>query len=317
MGGVTVREMQERFDLDILTDNSGIDREIDLSDISRPGLEMAGYFDFYPRTRIQLLGKTEISFFEKLPEQDRISRMRMLCTPETPAVVLAHGVHMPPELKEAAGQAGVPVLGADIPTTRLSGMLTNYLAGRLAPMETVHGVLVDIYGVGVMIMGKSGVGKSETALELVKRGHRLVADDSVEIREVAKNILIGNPPPLLRHMLEIRGVGIIDIMTLFGASAVKDDKRIVLVIELELWDPDKMYDRLGIDEDKLRIMDSEVTKLVVPVRPGRNLSVIIEVAAMDYRLKRLGINAAEEFTNKLDAVIRQKSAAAEGKKGTY
>ena len=311
MGGVTVRDIQERFNFEVLAGANGIDREIELSDMSRPGLEMAGYFEFYPRTRIQLLGKTEISFFEMLPEAHRIERMNLLCTEETPAFVLAHGVPLPPELEVAAERMGITVLGADVPTTRLSGMLTNFLGGRLAPMQTLHGVLVDIYGVGVMITGKSGVGKSETALELVKRGHRLIADDSVEIREVAKNILIGSPPPLLRHMLEIRGVGIIDIMTLFGASAVKDDKRVVLVIELELWDQDKMYDRLGVDKDQMKIMDSEVTKLVVPVRPGRNLSVIIEVAAMDYRLKSLGINAAEEFTNKLDAVISEKAKASE------
>ncbi len=313
MGRVTVKDIQERFDLELLAGARGIDRTIELSDISRPGLEMAGYFDFYTRTRIQLLGKTEISFFEMLPESLRIERMDLLCTPDTPAFVLAHGVALPPELEIAAERMGIAVLGADIPTTRLSGMITNFISGRLAPMKTLHGVLVDVYGIGVLITGKSGVGKSETALELVKRGHRLIADDSVEIREVGKNILIGSPPPLLQHMLEIRGVGIIDIMTLFGASSVKDDKRIVLVIDLEIWDPEKMYDRLGVDEDKLKIMDSEVRKLIVPVRPGRNLSVIIEVAAMDYRLKTLGINAAEEFTNKLDAVISQKSAAAEEK----
>lgn len=313
MSGVTVKDIQERFDFEVLAGSRGIEREVELSDLSRPGLEMAGYFDFYPRTRIQLLGKTEISFFEMLPEAHRIERMDRLCTPDTPAFVLAHGVPLPPELESSAERMGITVLGADVPTTRLSGMLTNYLGGRLAPMETIHGVLVDIYGVGVMITGSSGVGKSETALELVKRGHRLIADDSVEIREVAKNILIGSPPPLLRHMLEIRGVGIIDIMTLFGASAVKDDKRVVLVIELELWDQEKMYDRLGVDKDQMKIMDSEVTKLVVPVRPGRNLSVIIEVAAMDYRLKTLGINAAEDFTNKLDAVISEKAAASKEK----
>ena len=187
-------------------------------------------------------------------------------------------------------------------------MLTNYLEGRLAPMTAVHGVLVDVYGIGILITGKSGVGKSETALELVKRGHRLVADDLVEIRQVAKNVLIGNAPELLEHMLEIRGVGIVDMMTLFGASAVKSDKRILIVVDLEVWDPEKTYDRLGIDEEKMKIMDSELTKLTVPVRPGRNLSVIIEVAAMDYRMKRLGINAAEEFSKKLDAVISQESS---------
>ncbi len=208
-------------------------------------------------------------------------------------------MEVPVELIEAAENKGIPVLKTDIPTTRFSGMLTNYLSGRLAPMTAVHGVLVDVYGIGILITGKSGVGKSETALELVKRGHRLVADDLVEIRQVAKNVLIGNAPKLLEHMLEIRGVGIVDMMTLFGASAVKSDKRILIVIDLELWDQDKIYDRLGIDEEKMKIMDSELTKLTVPVRPGRNLSVIIEVAAMDYRMKKLGINAAEEFTKKL------------------
>ena len=191
----------------------------------------------------------------------------------------------------------------NVPTTRFSGMLTNFLEGKLAPMTAVHGVLVDVYGIGILITGKSGVGKSETALELVKRGHRLVADDLVEIRQVAKNVLIGKAPELLEHMLEIRGVGIVDMMTLFGASAIRGDKRILMVIDLEVWDPDKKYERLGLDEEKMKIMDSELTKLTVPVRPGRNLSVIIEVAAMDYRLKRLGVNAAEEFSNKLNTVI--------------
>ena len=167
----------------------------------------------------------------------------------------------------------------------------------------------------MLITGKSGVGKSETALELVKRGHRLVADDSVEIREVSKNVLIGTSPKLIEHMLEIRGVGIIDMMNLFGASAVRSDKRIVLVIDLELWDDKKVYDRLGIDENKMKIMDTELTKLVVPVRPGRNLSVIIEVAAMDYRMKSMGINAAQEFSERLELAIsegtpnRQKGAS--------
>jgi HPr kinase/phosphorylase len=179
-------------------------------------------------------------------------------------------------------------------------------------MTAVHGVLVDVYGIGILITGKSGVGKSETALELVKRGHRLVADDLVEIRQVSKNVLIGNAPKLLEHMLEIRGVGIIDMMTLFGAGSVRGDKRIVIVVDLEIWDADKMYERLGLEDEKIKIMDTELTKLTVPVRPGRNLSVIIEVAAMDYRMKMLGVNAAEEFSKKLDAAIELKREIAEG-----
>lgn len=303
MSFVTVRDVQEEFFLELSAGEAGIDQGIHTSDISRPGLEMAGYFNFYLSERVQLLGKTELSFFEKLTDAERVDRMQRLCSPKPPAIIVAHEMEVPVELIEAANRHGIPVLYTDVPTTRFSGMLTNFLGGRLAPMTAVHGVLVDVYGIGVLITGKSGVGKSETALELVKRGHRLVADDLVEIRQVAKNVLIGNSPKLLEHMLEIRGVGIVDMMTLFGASAVRSDKRILIVIDLEIWDPDKIYDRLGIDEEKLKVMDSELTKLTVPVRPGRNLSVIIEVAAMDYRMKRLGINAAEEFAKKVNSAI--------------
>lgn len=302
---VTVNDVQDRLALQLCAGETGINRKIHKSDISRPGLEMAGYFNFYPADRIQLLGKTELSFFAGLKKDERINRMVKLCSPNTPGVIVAHGMEAPEELIGAAENAGIPVLKTNVPTTRFSGMLTNYLEGRLAPLTTVHGVLVDVYGIGILITGKSGIGKSETALELVKRGHRLVADDLVEIREVSQNVLIGNAPSLIEHMLEIRGVGIIDIMNLFGASSVRSDKRILMVINLELWEAEKMYERLGLDEEKMRIMDSELTKLTVPVRPGRNLSVIIEVAAMDYRLKRLGVNAAQEFSNKLDQVIGQ------------
>ncbi|KAA0944324.1 HPr kinase/phosphorylase [Sporosarcina sp. ANT_H38] len=304
MSYVTVKNVQEKLFLELCAGEMGIERQIHTSDISRPGLEMAGYFNYYLADRVQLLGKTELSFFANLTEVERVDRMKRLCSETTPAIIVAHEMEVPVELIEAAENSGIPVLKTDIPTTRFSGMLTNYLSGRLAPMKAMHGVLVDVYGIGILITGKSGVGKSETALELVKRGHRLVADDLVEIRQVAKNVLIGNAPKLLEHMLEIRGVGIVDMMTLFGASAVKSDKRILIIVDLELWDQDKIYDRLGIDEEKMKIMDSELTKLTVPVRPGRNLSVIIEVAAMDYRMKKLGVNAAEEFTQKLAAEIK-------------
>lgn len=314
MSFVTVRDVQEKFFLELIAGESGVERQIHTSDISRPGLEMAGYFNFYLKDRVQLLGKTELSFFAGLTKQERQDRMGRLCSTSTPAIIVSHDMDVPVELKNAAEEKSIPVMKTDIPTTRFSGMLTNYLSGRLAPMTAMHGVLVDVYGIGVLITGKSGVGKSEIALELVKRGHRLVADDLVEIRQVAKNVLIGNAPKLLEHMLEIRGVGIVDMMTLFGASAVKSDKRILIVADLEIWDTDKVYDRLGIDDEKIKIMDSEVTKLTVPVRPGRNLSVIIEVAAMDYRMKRLGVNAAEEFTKKLDATIMQNSKAVDGER---
>lgn len=305
MAKATAKDVQEKFSLELIAGGDGLFKSIHTSDISRPGLEMAGYFNYYLADRIQLLGKTELSFFNNLEKEERIDRMIRLCLANTPAIIVAHGMEVPVELVEAADKSGTPVLVTDVPTTRFLGMLTNFLEGRLAPMTAVHGVLVDVYGIGILITGKSGVGKSETALELVKRGHRLVADDLVEIRQVSKNILIGNAPKILEHMLEIRGVGIIDMMNLFGASAVRGDKRILIVIDLEFWDPEKMYERLGLDEEKLRIIDSEIPKLTVPVRPGRNLSVIIEVAAMDYRMKRLGVNAAEKFSGKLDDMISQ------------
>lgn len=304
MINLTVSDLQQALNLELCAGEVGLNRPVLQSDIYRPGLEMAGYFDHFPARRVQLLGKTEVTFLASLSREERMDRMERLCSQVTPAIVVAHTMEAPVELVEAANQVGIPVLKTDIATSRFSVMLTNYLEGQLAPMVTMHGVLVDVYGIGVLITGKSGVGKSETALELIKRGHRLIADDSVEIREVSSNVLIGSSPKLIEHMLEIRGVGIIDIVNLFGASAVKSDKRVLLVIDLELWDEQKVYDRLGLDENTIQIMDTELTKLVVPVRPGRNLSVIIEVAAMDYRMKQLGYNAAEQFSEKLETAIQ-------------
>lgn len=300
---VTTRDVMEKFNLELISGHDGIGRYITTSDISRPGLEMAGYFTHYPANRVQLLGKTELSFFEMLPSLERYERMERLCSNETPAIIISRDLSVPEELIEASNKNDVPVLTTKLTTTRFSSRLTNFLESKLAPTTAVHGVLVDIYGIGVLIIGKSGVGKSETALELVKKGHRLVADDSVEIRQEAENLLTGSPPPLLEHLLEIRGIGIINVMTLFGASAVRPYKRVTLVVELELWDPTKTYDRLGLDEEKMKIMDTELTKLTIPVQPGRNVSVIIEVAAMNYRLKKMGVNAAEEFARRLDEVI--------------
>lgn len=300
---VIAKDVMEKFNLELVSGEAGVGRYITTSDISRPGLEMAGYFTHYPADRVQLLGKTELSFFEMLPEKEKRSRMKQLCSDETPAIIISRGLDVPQELVEASNENHVPVLVTKLTTTRFSSRLTNFLESKLAPTTAIHGVLVDVYGIGVLIIGKSGVGKSETALELVKKGHRLVADDSVEIRQEGENMLVGFPPPLLEHLLEIRGIGIIDIMTLFGASAVRPYKRITLIIELETWDPDKFYDRLGLDEEKMKIIDSEVTKLTIPVQPGRNVSVIIEVAAMNYRLKKMGVNAAEEFSRRLDDML--------------
>lgn len=303
MPKVRTKDIYEKFHLELISGEEGINRPITTSDISRPGIELAGYFEFYPEDRIQLLGMTELSFFEELPKKERIARMERLCTDITPAIIITRGLEVPQELIEASERESVPVLRSPMKTTRFSGRLTNFLESKLAPTTAVHGVLVDIYGIGVLITGKSGVGKSETALELVKRGHRLVADDCVEIRQEDEDTLIGTSPDLIEHLLEIRGLGIINVMTLFGAGAVRSHKRITLVIDLELWDAKKTYDRLGLDEEKMKIIDTDITKITVPVRPGRNLAVIIEVAAMNYRLKRMGVNAAQQFTERLSDVI--------------
>ncbi|WLR41459.1 HPr(Ser) kinase/phosphatase [Bacillus carboniphilus] len=303
MAKVRTQDLIDKFQLELVSGEEGVGRPISTSDLSRPGLEMAGYFAYYPKERVQILGKTEISFFHKLEQSERVNRMNRLCTDATPAIIVTRDMEVPDELIEASENAAVPVLKSDQKTTRLSSRLTNFLESKLAPSTAIHGVLVDIYGVGVLIIGKSGVGKSETALELVKRGHRLVSDDCVEITQEDQDTLIGSSPPLIEHLLEIRGLGIINVMTLFGAGAVRNHKRITLVINLELWDQSKQYDRLGLDEEKMKILDTELTKLTVPVRPGRNLAVIIEVAAMNFRLKRMGLNAAEQFTSKLAHAI--------------
>ncbi|GEL07842.1 HPr(Ser) kinase/phosphatase [Salisediminibacterium halotolerans] len=304
MAEVTAKDLIEEFNLELINnEEQTVFRPVTTSDISRPGMEMAGYFTYYPAKRIQLLGKTELSFYEELSESDKEDRMYRLCTYDTPAIIISRGIEAPEFLIAAANAVGVPLLSSEKTTTRMSSMLTTFLESRLAPMTAMHGVLIDIYGIGVLITGSSGVGKSETALDLVRRGHRLVADDSVEIRQEHDGILVGRSPELIKHLLEIRGLGIINVMTLFGAGSVRNFKRIGLAIDLEIWDNKKQYDRLGLDEDSVKIFDTEVPKIEIPVRPGRNLAVIIEVAAMNFRLKRMGINAAEQFSERLSSVI--------------
>ncbi|NAP00044.1 HPr kinase/phosphorylase, partial [Halomonas sp. MG34] len=304
MSTVRTKDLLEHFNLELVAGKDGIHREITTSDISRPGIEMTGYFKYYPKERLQLIGKTEMAYFMELSDADKRDRAINLCTEITPGIVISRGMDIPEALIEAANDSGVPILHSPRKTTRVISRLTNYLETKFAPFTAIHGVLVDIYGVGVLITGQSGVGKSETALELVKRGHRLVADDSVEIRQEDYDSLVGNSPPLIEHLLEIRGLGIINVMTLFGAGSVRSHKKISLIINLEIWDQKKQYDRLGLDEDKMRIMEVDIPKATIPVRPGRNLAVIIEVAAMNFRLKRMGVNAAEEFSERLTTMIK-------------
>lgn len=301
----TTKKLVELLKLELLVGEKGLNKQIKNTDISRPGLEMAGYFSHYASDRIQLLGTTELSFYNLLPDDERQGRMRKLCRPDTPAIIVTRGLEPPKELIEAATEMNTPLIVSSDATTSLMSRLTTFLEHQLARSTSLHGVLVDVYGVGVLITGDSGIGKSETALELVKRGHRLVADDNVEIREISKDELIGKPPKLIEHLLEIRGLGVINVMTLFGAGSILTEKQIRLNINLENWNKEKLYDRVGLHEEKLRILDTEITKKTIPVRPGRNVAVIIEVAAMNYRLNIMGINTAEEFNERLNAEIRK------------
>ncbi|WP_323710624.1 HPr(Ser) kinase/phosphatase [Mammaliicoccus lentus] len=300
---ITSSKLIEQFNMEVIAGKAGLHRKVTETDLSRPGLEMAGYFSHYSSDRIQVLGTTELSFYNLLPDEEKEGRMAKLCRPETPAIIITRGLEAPEELKESCNRENTPLLISESSTTKLMGQVTSYLERELAPETSLHGVLVDVYGVGVLITGDSGVGKSETALELVKRGHRLVADDNVEIKEINKNELIGKAPKIIEHLLEIRGLGIINVMTLFGAGSILMEKRIKLNINLETWHKEKIYDRVGLNEETLKILDSKITKKTIPVRPGRNLAVIIEVAAMNYRLNNMGINTAEEFNNRLNAEI--------------
>ncbi|MDB5055673.1 MAG: serine kinase [Bacilli bacterium] len=300
---VKVADLVKQFHMEVVCGEEGLKRPITVADLYRPGLEMAGYFNYFPQERLQILGKTELTFFATLSEEARRDRMDRFCTEETPCILITRGMDIPEELLTIASERQMAVIRSKMPTTTLASQITDFLENKLAPSTTIHGVLVDIYGIGILISGSSGIGKSETALELVKRGHRLIADDAVEIRQTAQNVLVGNAPELIKHLLEIRGVGIINVMTLFGAGAIRNSTKISVVINLEIWQQDKQYDRLGLDEETTKIIDTDVTLVTIPVRPGRNLAVIVEVAAMNYRLKHMGYNAAQQFTNKLTATL--------------
>lgn len=283
-------------------------RDITVSDISRPGLELTGYFNFYPHERVQLFGRTEISYAKgSMTSEERLDVYQRMAHDDTPAFAISRGLPIPEELTTAAKAKNIPVLGSALPTSRLLSNMTNYLEGKLAERQSVHGELVDIYGLGVLITGDSGVGKSETALELVKRGHRLIADDRVDVYQQDEQTLVGEAPKILRHLLEIRGVGIIDVMNLFGAGAVRTETDINLIVHLENWDDDKQFDRLGNGQQTRKFFDVEIPRIAIPVRTGRNLAVIIESAAMNFRAKNMGYDATKVFDENLNELIKDNS----------
>ena len=280
-----------------------LEKEIKTSDISRPGLEMTGYFDFYTPERIQLIGMKEWSYLMKMSSHNRHQVLLKMFQPETPVVIIARNLEIPKEMIDAADEKQVAILRSQASTSRLSGEISSYLDSRLAERTSVHGVLMDIYGMGVLIQGDSGIGKSETGLELVKRGHRLVADDRVDIYAKDEMTLWGEPAEILRHLLEIRGVGIIDVMSLYGASAVKDSSQVQIAVYLENYDTQKTFDRLGNDTEELEVASVRIPRIRIPVKTGRNISVVIEAAAMNYRAKQMGYDATKIFEERLTDLI--------------
>mgnify|MGYP000980568302 FL=1 len=280
-----------------------LEKEIKTSDISRPGLEMTGYFDFYTPERIQLIGMKEWSYLMKMSSHNRHQVLLKMFQPETPVIIIARNLEIPKEMIDAADEKQVAILRSKASTSRLSGEISSYLDSRLAERTSVHGVLMDIYGMGVLIQGDSGIGKSETGLELVKRGHRLVADDRVDIYAKDEVTLWGEPAEILRHLLEIRGVGIIDVMSLYGASAVKDSSQVQIAVYLENYDTQKTFDRLGNDTEELEVAGVRIPRIRIPVKTGRNISVVIEAAAMNYRAKQMGYDATKIFEERLTDLI--------------
>ncbi len=269
------------------------------NDINRPGLQFADFYEYFDATRIQIAGKLEFAYLENMDEEIRRERFDKLFSMKIPAFVITRNLEIYPEIREMAEKYEIPLLRTDESTSVFVSKLIAFLGLQLAPRITRHGVLIEVYGEGMLILGESGVGKSETAIELVKRGHRLVADDAVEIRKASNITLVGSSPDNIRHFLELRGIGIVNARHLFGIGAVKISEKIDMVVELEAWNPEKVYDRMGMDNHFVSILGVKVPSLTIPVKPGRNLAVILEVAAMNNRQKKMGYNAAQELLSQL------------------
>ena len=301
---VTVKMLVDRLKLKVVYGNKELlAKAITTADISRPGLEMTGYFDYYSPERLQLVGMKEWTYLKTMTANNRYSVFANIFREETPAVIVARGLEIPEEMLQAAKENGVAVLQGRNSTSSLSGDMSWYLNSQLAERTSVHGVLVDIYGMGVLIQGDSGIGKSETALELVKRGHRLVADDRVDVYAKDEGTLWGEPAEILLHLLEIRGVGIIDVMSLYGASAVRDSSQVQLCICLEHFENDEVFDRLGNSNEEIELQGVKIPRIRIPVKTGRNVSVVIEAAAMNYRAKQMGYDATKTFKDRLTDLI--------------
>lgn len=298
-----ISDLVNRLKLEIITKGSNFDTEVlTIPDVNRPGLQFVGFFDYFDPRRLQLLGKSELMFLHALSPEERRKRFEDLFRYDIPALVISRGLDVPKECIEMAKKYDRTLLRTKQTTVVFSSMTVDLLNHELAPRITRHGVLMDVYGEGVLILGDSGIGKSETAIELIKRGHRLVADDAVEISRVG-DVLFGTAPELIRHYIEVRGIGVIDVRKLFGMGGVKSMTAIDLVVQFERWEDNKFYDRLGLDEQVIDIMNVSLPCVTIPVSAGRNLAGIVELATMNNRQKKYGENAAREFVEQVDSKI--------------
>ncbi len=293
---VSLSKIISELELDVAyMPNNPDEIQVYSKDITRPGLELTGFLDFFDNSRIILFGNTENSYLNRFSSEQRFHVIDRIFALQPPAIIIARGIIPYGELMSAAEKNKIPVLRSSDATSSLSASLVTFMNVELAPRVTRHGVLVEVYGEGLLIVGDSGVGKSETAIELIKRGHRLIADDAVEIRRISNKQLIGSAPENIRHFIELRGIGIINARRIFGMGSVKLSEKIDMVINLEIWDNKKVYDRMGMSNEMTEILGNEVPILTIPVKPGRNLAVIIEVAAMNNRQRKMGYNAAREL----------------------
>ena len=303
-GGVSVSKIVELMDLKVFTDNIDLKkRKIQSADINRPALQLAGFFDHFESSRVQVVGNVEYFYTQQLEEEIKLERFRELLTYDIPCIIYSRSLVPHDSFIKMAEERGIPILGTNRSTSEFTAELIYELGEQLAPCITIHGVLVDIYGEGVLITGESGIGKSEAALELIRRGHRLVSDDVVEISKINEHTLIGTAPEITRHFIEIRGIGIVDIKTLYGVECVKEKQQIDLVIKLSDWKKEAEYDRMGLEEEYIEYLGNKVVCHSLPIRPGRNLAVILEAAAVNHRQKKMGYNAAQELYRRVQANI--------------
>ncbi len=308
MDGVSVKKIVDKMKLKVLNPDVDIkSRKVTTAEVNRPALQLTGYFDYFEKSRIEIIGMVEYTYIQKLAQEEKLDVYEKFFSHNIPCVIFSRDLHPDEDLMRIATKYQTPILSTDYGTSAFMAELIYFLGEALAPCISIHGVLVDVYGEGLLIMGESGIGKSEAALELVRRGHRLVSDDVVEIRKINEHTLVGTAPDITRYFIEMRGVGIIDVKTLFGVECVKEKQNIDFVIKLEDWKKENEYDRLGLEEEYTEFLGNKVICHSLPIRPGRNLAVICETAAVNHRQKKMGYNAAQELYRRVQANLQKNS----------